>query len=121
MLKNDKPIVNILFNERERKVIGEFAQAADEITSIKVGGANFSNTAAGLGNALNRLFFVIRPTERMRAYLSPFMIIGDVVQSMSGRAASRAQYRGMPRRPFPPGVGATAGSLYGIQEQDISP
>lgn len=119
MRKQNRALVNQLFSKEEQRAINNFAQTANEITSVKIGGENFSNTGAALGNAARTIAGLFRGGDKITTFLAPMMIVGDVVQGVAGRQAAKAQFRQFPRRQTPRGVGAAIGALTGRTEPEL--
>lgn len=107
--RNNMPMIAALFTEPERRLIGQFATVAAQVTNPVRGGQNFSNTAPAMANIVSRLGSVFG--NRVATVLANIPLVGPLMQGASAvRAAGAAA--GQPQRYLPSasyGAGAASG------------
>jgi hypothetical protein len=97
--------MRLLFTEQERNLISQFANIARRVTTNVKGGANNSNTSAGVAQVMRRLFASAFMGPKMAAFLEAVPIVrglqnlGQDIRAQ-GAVLNRLQ-RGTRPRPMP--------------------
>lgn len=89
-------VVRVLFTEPERNLISQFARVARRVTTNVKGGANTSNTSAGVAQAMRRLFASAFMGPKMAAFLSDLPVvkaISNLGYTLKAEAAARNTIR----------------------------
>lgn len=101
-------VYNTLFDDSEKAVISQFANVAARLTNPVKGGSNFSNTAVGLSNIVQKVGETLLTGQKGQAFLS--RIFPNVYEGiMIGPAASAAR-GGLPLKQLPPGISGALGA-----------
>lgn len=102
------PTMRVLFDERERRLIDEFAMVASRVTGKVAGGDNPSGTTVALANIAQRLAGMSFFGPKLGALLTP--IVGGAVKFGEGLGVRKTLRQPLRQRQLPRGVVSGAGT-----------
>lgn len=104
-LRDSPAVMRTLFSNEERNLISQFSRVARRVTTNVRGGANASNTSAGVANLMRRMFLSSFAGPRLAAFLdnTPMLrSISNIGNELRANAAvaARVQQGPEPLRPL---------------------
>lgn len=111
MRAKNPEVLHVLFDPEEQALISRFVHVAATVTNPVKGGANFSNTAVGLSNIVQKLSEGVLTGDKGR------MLIGWMVRALQGSTSAAVRGRPTPIM-MPAGTvpGVAAGAGYGVAQ-----